>query len=132
MTYSQVCGRVLAYHTGGSDGFRVPDIDLESNYLDGISLTHGPENSRRHIWSFVTAVGKVGADFLTEWLCDCSNSDDWPFSTGVVGNNYFCDTGNRDTTYSASITYVDDPLWDGKGVDLPAPVASSTTRLGSL
>ena len=112
--YSQVCGRVLAFHTGGSEAFRVNNIDLESNYIDGISLTHGPKNSRKHIWSFVNAVGEVGS-FQSRWLCACSNGDSWPHSTGVVGENYFCDTGNHATGWSSSITYSDDPLWDGKG-----------------
>ena len=112
--YSRVCGRVVAYHTGGSDAFRTNHIDLESNYIDGISLTHGPENSRQHIWSFVNAVGEVG-NFETEWLCDCSNGDEWPHSTGVVGNNYFCDTGNPAADWSCVNTYLEDPLWEGKG-----------------
>ena len=104
----------LAYHTGGSDGFSLPDINLESNYIDGISLTHGPQNSRQHIWSFVNAVGEVG-NYQTVWLCDCSNGDAWPHSTGIVGNNYFCDTGNHNAVWSSAITYPDDPLWDGEG-----------------
>ena len=32
-----------------------------------------------------------------------------------VGNNYFCDTGNRGPNPTAFTTYPDDPLWDGEG-----------------
>ncbi len=53
-TYSQVCGRVEALQKGFSQAF-TNSIDfmmnnINSAYLDGISLTHGADGLRQHIW----------------------------------------------------------------------------------
>lgn len=116
IAYSQVCGRIVAYHNGGSDGFDFLANSVEHPYLDGISLTHGPKGSRQHIWSFVAAIGEVGS-FHSSWLCDCSNGNDWPHSVPFIGNNYFCDTGYHGMSRSgtASLLNYNDPLWDGQG-----------------
>ena len=55
--YSHVCGMIRAYQ------FRTPDafahtrihtqLNINSNYVDGVSLTHGVDPSRKHIWTFV-------------------------------------------------------------------------------
>lgn len=114
--YTKVCGRILAYHDGAPDGFNTASTAaVEGAYLDGISLTHG--SPRHHIWSFVAALGEVG-DFGSQFLCDCSNSGNWPYSVPFVGNNYFCDTANHAGTHNTSQTYYDDPLWDGQGCGL--------------
>lgn len=113
LAYNQVCGRIIAYHEGAADAFNFAS-SVDSTYLDGISLTHGPVNSRQHIWSFVAAVGEVGS-FHSSWQCDCSNSGTWPHSTSFIGNNYFCDTGNHASSWTTALTYYDDPLWDGQG-----------------
>ena len=54
--YSHVCGMIRAYQ------FRTPDafahgrqqtlLNINSNYVDGVSLTHGVRPSRKHIWTF--------------------------------------------------------------------------------
>ena len=53
-SYSRVCGMIRAYQKGTTDAFgdhgdRTSVLD--SNYVDGISLTHG-EFSKQHIWTF--------------------------------------------------------------------------------
>ena len=118
--YSEVCGRVEAYHHGTASAFNLDSntnyLDnseaLESAYLDGLSLTHGAEHHRQHIWSFVTAINEM-THF--NWLvCDCTNSNHWPYSLHFVGDNYFCDTANHQPSF-APVTNSDDPLWDGEG-----------------
>ena len=32
-----------------------------------------------------------------------------------VGEDYFCDTGNRGGDFSTNLFFADDPLWDGQG-----------------
>ena len=55
--YSHVCGMIRAYQYRTPDGFRnrgnreMP-LDIDSNYVDGVSLTHGMPHSRKHIWTF--------------------------------------------------------------------------------
>ena len=55
-SYSRVCGMIRAYEVGTPDGFdNYSSIrgspSLDSNYVDGISLTHGA-SPRQHIWTF--------------------------------------------------------------------------------
>ena len=50
LTYSQVCGKVLGYQYGSPDA--VTGSNINSAYIDGISLTHG--NPRYHIWSYIS------------------------------------------------------------------------------
>ena len=120
--YSRVCGKINAYQVGTPDAFstthgRYSRITIDSNYVDGVSLTHG-NNSRRHIWTFVTAHDdniSVRADFVSS-TCRCVKPGDiriFP-SPSFVGMDYFCDTGSRNRSHVGQF-YPDDPLWDGAG-----------------
>ncbi len=57
VSYSTVCGRILGYGWGGRafDPFIDSHSSIESDYINSVSLTHGPPGNRRHIWSFVNA-----------------------------------------------------------------------------
>ena len=125
-TYSQVCGRIRAYHHGASDGFNINAANIEGAYLDGLSLTHGAVNSRQHVWSFVSAIGEVGEFYSTD-LCPCSNGNTWPYSLPFNSSNYFCDTGNHNSMWSDSETYYNDPLWDGQGCGLQSTCCRENT-----
>ena len=114
--YSRVCGRVNAYHKGSLNGFD-PGVSsgsgLEEAYVDGVSLTHGAPGSRQHIWTFVAALYETGTSSSS--ICPCTSTAPWPHQVpSFIGNNYFCETGNRGDGYSYGI-YADDPLWDGSG-----------------
>ena len=118
-TYNHVCGRVMAYQKGSPDGFDFWDNSiktLEGPYMNGVSLTYGAAGSRQHIWSFVAAVFETNNPYQTQPTCECTNTNyNWPHKVpSFIGNNYFCDSGNRGPGYQ-DITYLDDPLWDGNG-----------------
>ena len=90
LTYSRVCGRVIGYQHGRPDAFLelngndTPFID--GSYVDGVSITHGSEGSRQHIWTFACA--KADNRSVSAFrVCDCTSSDPWPYLTGFVGNN---------------------------------------------
>ena len=68
--------------------------------------------SRQHIWSFVSAGGEV---ISSHYICACSSSNPWPYSTSFVGDDYFCDSGNHASTRSSTTFYNGDPLCDGQG-----------------
>ena len=51
VVYSRVCGKVLGYQYGITYGGR-DNRDINSAYIDGISLTHG--YPRYHIWSYIS------------------------------------------------------------------------------
>ena len=93
-SYSRVCGRVNAYQYGSIDGYRQSaTISIETAYVDGVSLTYGPTNSRQHIWTFIGAF----AETATTNGCPCvnTNSNHNYVLPNFIGNNYFCDTGNN-------------------------------------
>ena len=108
LPYSNVCGQIRAYQFGSTDAFNT-EMDIESYYLDGISLTHG--SPRQHIWTFVAALDEVTP--YTTTVCPCFNIPGNVFSPSFVEDDYFCDTGS--SGHYKHIFYSDDPLWDGDG-----------------
>ena len=113
--YTRVCGKIIGYQSGSPDAFR-PDnrrgqTTTDSNYVDGISITHG--SPRTHIWTFAAALHEDDSDW--EYVCPCINirSNQTQSIPSFVGSDYFCDTGSDDPWQH--IFYGDDPLWDGEG-----------------
>lgn len=111
LTYSNVCGKIIAYQFGDSIGFyahfNYPEFrELDAAYLSGISLTHGPTDNREHIWSFAASTNQ---DTQTDVACPLTTAGTPPF----VGNDYFCDSGNP-TGVPAREFYTDE---DGQGCD---------------
>ena len=103
--YSRVCGRIKAYQFGTPEAFHLTR-DIDSVYVDGISLTHG--NPRQHIWTFAADSNTNSAN------CPCSPSDQTTPTPSLdfVGEDYFCNTASDDS----SLTYhFDNPVWNGDG-----------------
>ena len=113
--YSQVCGRIRAYQDQTPDAFspynRARTID--DIYVDGISLTHG-QSPRQHIWTFAASLGEIYYNNVA-YYCPCSIPS-ITYDVAVppyVGNDYFCETGERGQFQY--IFHSNDPLWDGQG-----------------
>ena len=111
--YSHVCGRIKGYQYGSPDAFdpyyHHSSFTIDDLYVEGASLTHG-QNPRNHIWTFAATVGDTSAN-----VCRCTRTDT-PYTGRVppfIGEDYFCDTGNRNGWTRQY--YLDDPLWDGAG-----------------
>ena len=81
--YSTVCGRIIGYQVGSTNGFINDNID--STYIAGISLTHG--HPRQHIWSFVNALSE-GYELSA---CPCTRNDGSFTDTipSFIGEDYF-------------------------------------------
>ena len=119
INYSHVCGRVTGYQSRTPDAFHHDgheERSLESYYVDGVSLTHGPTGARQHIWTFAAGNVENGPSSHPEWTCPCADRAT-PLSLvpSFIGNDYFCESGNSASTYSNSQFYPNDPLWDGQG-----------------
>ena len=82
---------------------------IEKAYLDGVSLTHGAEGKRQHIWSFASAYNQVESNAIV--YCPKDKSGVPPF----VGDNFFCDSGYSGTGFGGYVYHMDHPLWDGEG-----------------
>ena len=113
--YSRVCGKIIGYQQKTPDAFHrfiIGQTTLDSNYLDGISITHG-QHPRRHIWTFVAALHEYNSARTN--VCPCTNTRNSlpPAVPDFVGHDYFCDTGSEN--HYQYIFYEADPLWDGDG-----------------
>ena len=118
LSYTQVCGRINGFQYGFTNAFRPflrDGTSLDSWYVDGVSLTHGPPGSRTHVWTFANAKYELSnPGFRSGCPCMLSNPSTRLFTVpSFVGNNYFCDTGSR-IPQSGTI-FSDNPLWDGVG-----------------
>lgn len=115
ISYSHACGQIIGYQDRTPNAFfpyQSPNArTIDDVYMDGISLTHG-STDRQHIWTFVAALDETLGHLSS---CGCSNVGSKQVATipDFVSNDYFCDTGSRE---SAGFNFYDnDPLWDGNG-----------------
>ena len=109
--YNKICGKVKGYQKGGADAFRHSPSSLDSNYVDGVSITLG--SPRKHVWTY--AVGLSDDNNINqESRCPCAKlpGKDPP---AFVGNHYYCESGNTNETGIMSEYFTEDPLWDGNG-----------------
>ena len=116
--YSRVCGRVIGYQRESPDAFKryiESQTTIDEEYVDGVSITHGQSGSRTHIWTFAAAQSESE---IANRTCPCTqgqtlNSQSQWRVPEYVGENFFCETGSRNT--GGDRFYFDDPLWDGQG-----------------
>ena len=109
LEYSKICGRVIGYQSGATDGFESRSSLITENYIDGVSITYGSQ--RKHVWSFASGLDEVRS--LQASTCPCNNNG-MSMPPSFVGNDYFCDTGSEDR-FELGRFYGEDPLWDGAG-----------------
>ena len=114
VTYSSVCGKVIGYQLGTPESFSrlivISSLTVDSQYLDGISLTHG--NPREHIWSFAMGVTESRTD---RFGCPCNTGSTISVTNTFIGTNYFCDSAA--SGIASGMRYPNNPLFDGVGCD---------------
>ena len=101
VSYSHACGMIRAYQVRSIEAFerhaqhvRPSNATIDSNYVDGISLTYGT-NPRQHIWTFAAS-------------CPCDEN-----RPQFIGNDFFCD---GITHPQSCVDFCSDiVLWDGLG-----------------
>ena len=102
--YSRVCGRIVAYQFGTSEGFRgyifQNQRTLDDAYVDGISITFG--HPRNHIWTFAAAQ-------IRQLSCPCIR--DGNAAPPFVNRDHFCEVGVSNTEGNFITS---NPLWDGR------------------
>ena len=115
IAYTQICGRVVGYQAGSTDGIRSSG-DINSAYLDGVSITRG--SPREHVWSYIAG---LRSDMASS--CPCSNGTNISVPS-FVRKNYYCESGSNGAP--SNVYYWNDPLWDGqKCPSLEAPCCKS-------
>ena len=112
--YDQVCGRIIGYQLSTPDSFRDSSRSIDSNYLDGVSVTHG--SPRQHIWSFAGGLDEESS-VDSAASCPCvTGSTAGTRIPSFVGQNYFCESGIARWDTRTYIFWPNgDPLWDGQG-----------------
>ena len=116
ISYSHVCGRVRGYQYCVPTAFGTSIVSINSTYVCGVSLTHGPPGARQHIWTFAAGYDE---QHTTIFGCPCANRS-LPLARvpTFVGNDFFCESGNPVRGGASAILYPD-PLWDGEGCASP-------------
>ena len=105
-SYNKVCGRVIGYQVGHPDAFHSSD-SINEAYVEGVSITHG--SPRSHIWTYTADSSETSSH--TYCPCDSGSTRSPP---SYVGNNYYCESGNPNSTVTDYYLYANDPLWDGR------------------
>jgi len=106
--YSRVCGMVIGYQKGSTDGFRATSYSINGPYVDGVSITYGIP--RKHIWSYGIGINEIGPSTA----CPCAQKGG-PLPPSFVHENYYCESGSYNTPSNWNVLLTDDPVWDGKG-----------------
>ena len=113
--YTKICGRAIGYQFGYTDGFGPSFIDnmnsLDQIYVDGLSITYG--SPRQHVWTYASGLRDgPSTDMYFGSNCPCSS---FPGAQPppVIGNNWYCESGNPNSTNTATL-YSNDPIWDGE------------------
>lgn len=103
--YSRVCGKVLGYQFGGPEAVGTADTNIDTHYVDGVSLTRG--SPRQHIWTFMG----TATENWNSHACPCATgkSNNVP---SFFGNDYYCESAQ--TGGWGIYMYTGDRLWDGQ------------------
>ena len=112
--YSKVCGRIKGFQIGSAAAFRDMQEVFMDDYVHGVSVGRFSDIiPSEHIWTF--AVGSTDGDPTLDTVCPCASDGGANLSPApeFVGNNYFCESGNKDPTATPGQFY-SDTLWDGK------------------
>ena len=113
ISYSQVCGRIVGYQYATTDAidtvYGTGHNDINSHYVDGVSLTHG--SPRQHIWTFMAGLFENVSNPIVN--CPCATGTTQTVQS-FIGNDYFCESGCPYTIVYPKL-YTADPLWDKKG-----------------
>ena len=104
ISYSQICGRVTGYLYGIIDALGTSIV----TGAEGITISRGP--SQQHVWTLMAGRSE---STNSSYSCPC-NTGSTRSVPASIGNNYFCESGNPNSSPSR-ILYTSDPLWDGQG-----------------
>ena len=106
--YNSICGKLRGYQKGSSGAFSTSLHSLDSQYLDGVSITVG--TPRKHVWSYAAGYSKSVAN---RGNCPCTPSGASP--PLFVQDFHYCESGNAGGGIVVNQYFEIDPLWDGRG-----------------
>uniref|UniRef100_A0A1X7USA8 Fibrinogen C-terminal domain-containing protein n=1 Tax=Amphimedon queenslandica TaxID=400682 RepID=A0A1X7USA8_AMPQE len=89
ISYSQICGKVVGYQKGTTDG--VESNNINSAYIDGVSIIRG--SARQHVWSYIAG---HQSNINSVRTCPC-NTGATSTVPSFVGEHYYCESGTNST-----------------------------------
>jgi len=114
--YSRVCGRVRGYQYGPAIAFGVSSQyqSLDSAYVHGISITHGPPHQRQHIWTYAVGLAQQYKGLYSQnMFCKCT-ANGAASPPPFVGDAYSCQSGVRGRWRERYQLHSSAPLWEGQ------------------
>ena len=106
-SYSKVLGKVKAYQFGSTDCFKNHPQNIDSYYVDGISITYGSP-PRKHVWTYAAALRQFIPNNNPTNTCPSTGGGTGPWN--FIGDDYFCSSGNPGPNWP-SVLYSEYPLW---------------------
>ena len=127
ISYTQICGRVIGYQKGSTDGVNTHINNINGAYIDGVSITRG--SPREHVWSYISGISS-NTTYYPNSNCPCNTGVTEKLQQFVLKSHYYCESGNNKENYNRNQLYTTDPLWDGNNcLSLEAPCCSSPNML---
>ena len=108
--YSKICGQARGYQYYSPSAFGETSNNIESVYVEGVSITYG--SPRQHLWTYATGLADGGRHDGGRHNCPCATPPGRN-PPAFVGQDYYCESGFTGG-HQVSIA-IDDPLWDGDG-----------------
>ena len=105
-SYQTVCGRFRGYQIGSDDAFFYYSFpNIETHYVDGVSVTYGSPGSRHHVYTYAAGVYETNSASS----CPCAGGTN---PSSFVGSDYYCESGNPGPNLISTLMYSSDVLWD--------------------
>ena len=112
-----MAGTAIGYQVGTPEAFSrtivIGSADLESVYVDGLSITYSTSLSptNNHIWTFAAGVIETRTMIADRFLCPCLTGMN-SYLPDFLQNSYFYESAA--SSIISGMFYDDDPLWDGE------------------
>ena len=120
--YNNVCGQLRGYQHGSPDGFADGSNNIDSCYVNGISITHG-SSPRKHIWTYAVGLTSDDVPYPNNCCpCNCNNTLAPVHKPNFIGDDYYCESGippyvSGNKGRWQEVLYANDVLWDGQQCD---------------
>ena len=110
-SYHHVCGRAVGFSFHHPCGFWYGQTSINEAYVSGLSITYGPQDQRKHIWTYAGGFQERYFHFCN---CPCSPRPG-ARSPPFVCQDFYCETATFYPPPEANRQwYTNNTLWDGK------------------
>ena len=112
-SYKHVCGRAAGFSFGYPCAFKFYNYygqkGTDHAYVNGLSITYGPETGRNHIWTYAAGFQK---SIARDCNCPCA-ANPGASSPPFVGQDHYCESATRYSPENYQ-WYTNNILWDSE------------------